>query len=59
MSAEIKGGNLIITLPINKSPERSSTGRSLVVAGTKGFVQTEAKVDDKIVSVSVNAIIKP
>ncbi|HEU4344087.1 MAG TPA: hypothetical protein VFU31_21235 [Candidatus Binatia bacterium] len=55
MQAEVKNGNLIITLPI--SPRPSKTGKTIVVAGTAGFAQTLATHDGKQISVSVNATI--
>lgn len=49
MQAEVKNGNLIITLPI--APRPSKTGKSLIVA------HTVAVHDGKPISVSVNAIV--
>lgn len=55
MQAEVKNGQLIITLPI--SPRPSKTGKSLIVASTNGFTHTVAVHDGKPISVSVNAIV--
>jgi hypothetical protein len=57
MQVEIKNGNLIITLPLNSSPSLSSTGKTLICAGTGGFVRSTAQINGKPVSVSVNAVI--
>ena len=55
-TAEIKDNNLVITIPLQK-PELSSTGKTYIVASTRGFAHTTAVVDGKPVSVSVNAYI--
>jgi hypothetical protein len=57
MKAEIKDDNLVITIPLNKSPNPSKSGKTLVVATTGGFMATTATVQDKPVKVSLNAII--
>jgi hypothetical protein len=60
MKAEIKGDNLIITIPINKDPQPSkSSGKTLTLASSGGFKDSEAKFKGKQVMVSVNAYIKP
>ena len=58
MTAKIENNQLIITLPLLDKPTPSTSGKSLVVAGTGGFTQTSATVQGKPVKVSVNAIIK-
>ena len=57
MKAEVKGKLLIIEIEL-ESPTLSSSGKSMVVASTHGFVKTSAVVDGKEVSLSINAIIK-
>ena len=57
MKTEIVGGNLVITLPINKTPVPSATGKTLVVASSHGNIKTEAKVDGKPITVGVNAYV--
>jgi len=56
MNAQIKDNKLVITLDLQK-PAPSKSGKTLVVAGTGGFVPTTAQVDGKPVKISVNAII--
>lgn len=56
LTAEIKGKNLVITLPTT-TPTLSSTGKSYGIASTKGFTQTDVMIDGKPVSINVNAII--
>lgn len=60
MKAEIKGDNLIITIPIDKNPKPSkSSGKTLTLASSGGFKDSGTKFKDKQVMVSVNAYIKP
>jgi hypothetical protein len=56
MSVSIKNGKLVIELPLQK-PTASKTGKSQIVATTKGFADTSAQVAGKPVRVAVNAII--
>jgi hypothetical protein len=58
IKAEIKGDNLIITLPLEKEPRPSTSGKTLVVATTHGNVQLGAEYKGKPVTIGVNAYIK-
>ena len=49
--------HLKIVLPIEQG-KVSTSGKTFIVAGTGGFMKTEAKVQGKEVSISVNATIK-
>ena len=58
MKAEIKDGNLVITLPVDtKDPPVSKSGKSRVVASTRGNVQTSLQIKGKNVTVGANAYI--
>ena len=57
MTAEIKDGNLIITIPLEK-PTPSASGKTFVVASSHGNMKTSAMIDGKQVIVGVNAYIK-
>lgn len=57
MKAEIKGKDLVITIPMNAEPKPSASGKSLVVASTSGNVQTDLKVKGKNVTIGLNAYI--
>jgi hypothetical protein len=57
MKVEIKGGNLIITIPVNKKPVPSGTGKTLIVASSRGNKETEAVVQGQNVVVGLNAYI--
>lgn len=58
MKAEIKGTDLVITIPMQK-PTPSASGKTLVVATSGGNQPTSATVEGKVVIVGVNAYIRP
>ena len=57
MKAEIKNGNLIITIPMQQ-PRPSASGKTMVVASTSGNVQTTAEVDGHPLVIGLNAYYK-
>lgn len=57
MKAEVKDGNLIITIPL-QAPAPSTSGKTLVVASSHGNTVTTATIDGKPIVVGVNAYIK-
>lgn len=57
LKAEIDGDKLIITIDMQK-PEKSASGKTLVVASTHGNVQTDVEVKGKPVTIGLNAYIK-
>ncbi len=57
MKVEIKGNELIITVEL-QAPTPSATGKTLVVASSRGNQVTTAMVDGKPVVVGLNAYIK-
>jgi hypothetical protein len=57
LTATIEDGFLIIRIPMNPTPVRSASGKTLVVASTHGNKQTEVEVDGKPVIVGVNAYV--
>ena len=57
MKVEIKGNELIITVEMQK-PTPSASGKTLVVASSRGNQVTTAMVDGKPVVVGLNAYIK-
>ena len=57
MQAQIKDGKLIITIPL-QAPTRSASGKTLVVASSRGNVETQAEVEGRRVTVGVNAYIR-
>ena len=56
MNATIENGMLVIRIPM-QTPTPSASGKTLVVASTKGNVMTSAMVDGQPVTVGVNAYI--
>lgn len=65
MTAEIKGGNLIITMPLDKKGKSPKTkpgkepSTNLIHASSAGFQETQAKVNDLPLYINVLAISKP
>ena len=59
-SCEIDAKAKTITIVMDLEPPRASaSGKTLVVASTRGNQATEATVDGKSVTVGLNAYIKP
>jgi len=56
MESRIEDGKLVIELPLEK-PRPSSTGKTLLVASTRGVQRTTARVKGKTISIVVNAFI--
>lgn len=56
MKAEIKNGKLIIEIDM-QPPTPSATGKTLVVASSRGNVATTATVNGKPVVIGLNAYI--
>ncbi len=56
MNATIEGNELVIRMPLQK-PTPSATGKTLVVASSRGNVKTSAQVDGKPITIGVNAYI--
>lgn len=56
MTAEIKNNQLILTLDLEE-PHESTSGKTLIVASSKGIVRTSATVHGETVHVGVNAFI--
>jgi hypothetical protein len=57
MQAKIEGNKLIITMDIENPPKPSATGKSLVIASSKGNKATAATVNGKPIIIGVNAYI--
>jgi len=55
MNATIKDGKLHLVLDIDPQPSKS--GKSIVVASTRGNVQTSCQHDKKNITIGVNAYI--
>jgi hypothetical protein len=57
MTVEIKGNKLCIEIDL-ETPTPSASGKTLVVASTRGNAVTDATVDGKPVTIGLNAYIK-
>jgi hypothetical protein len=53
----IENGELVIRLPLNKPPVPSASGKTLVVASTRGNQRTNAVIDGQPVIIGVNAYV--
>lgn len=58
MKAEIKSGNLVITIPLETEERESKSGKTIVVATTGGNKETDLKVKGKPVVIGLTAYIK-
>lgn len=60
LKAEIKGGNLVVVIPINdlNNLPLSAKGKSLVVASSYGNVATTVQVNGQPLIVGLNSYIK-
>lgn len=56
-SVTLEGDELVIRVPMNEKPEKSTSGKTLVVASTHGNKETDVVVEGKKVVVGVNAYI--
>ena len=55
MTAEIKGSNLIITIPFDPKGAPSASGKTTVHASTRGNSSTTVQVNGKTLVVGLNA----
>lgn len=58
MNVSIEKGELVIRIPMNKKPEKSTSGKSLVVASTHGNKTTDLEIQGQKVVIGLNAYIK-
>jgi hypothetical protein len=58
MTVEIRNNKLCIEIDLEK-PTRSASGKTLVVASTRGNVVTNAEVEGKPITIGLNAYIMP
>lgn len=57
MKVTIEGKELVIRIPMQIPPQPSATGKTLVVASSRGNKETDAVVQGKQVVVGLNAYI--
>lgn len=58
MKSKIKNGNLMIELPIEK-PRPSATGKTLLIASTRGVKRSSSRYNGRTVSIVANAFVYP
>lgn len=58
MDVQIRNGKLCIEIDL-ETPTPSASGKTLVVASTRGNVVTDVEVDGKPVTIGLTAYIKP
>ena len=54
---EIKGKNLIVTIEMEDPPKRSESGKSLVIASTRGLATSTTQCQGKPIVIGLNAFI--
>jgi hypothetical protein len=59
MKVAIIGGLMVIVLPLRNTIRKSKSGKTLVVASSRGNRKTSARVDKRPVIVNANAYIRP
>jgi hypothetical protein len=59
LTASIEGDYLVIKVPLNPTPVRSATGKTLVVASTHGNKETDVQIQGQPVFLGLNAYIYP
>jgi hypothetical protein len=57
LNVKIEGKELVIRIPMNETPQPSASGKTLVVASSRGNQQTDAVVNGERVVVGLNAYI--
>ena len=57
MQAEIKGKNLVVTIPLEEDPQPSASGKTKVVASSRGNVKTNLTYKGQPVTIGFNAYI--
>ena len=57
MKATIEGKELVIRIPMQTPPQPSASGKTLVVASTRGNKTSDVTVDGKQVVIGLNAYI--
>ncbi len=57
INVTVKDGRLLISIPVNAVPQPSASGKTLVVASTRGNLKTSVLVDGKPLTLGLNAYI--
>ena len=57
MQVTIEGNELVVRIPL-QAPTRSASGKTLVVASSRGNQETTAEINGKKITVGLNAYIR-
>ena len=57
MKIELTKGRLLISLKVRRKPKPSKSGKSLIIASTRGVRHSKVKIQGRRVSVNANAFI--
>lgn len=57
MKATIEKGELVIRIPVSDDPQPSATGKTLVVASSRGNIKTDVMIQGKPLTIGLNAYI--
>ena len=57
MKIEIKGTDVVITLPLNQPLSESKSGKSLMLASSNGIIPTLTQYQGKVVKCGVNVFV--
>ena len=58
MQVTIDKGMLVVSIPMDKEPRLSTSGKSLVVASSRGNQVSPLEIDGQALIVSVNAYVR-
>ena len=59
MQVQIRDNKLFIEIDIEEPPQPSASGKTIVVASTRGNVETDAEFDGKPLVLGLTAYVKP
>ncbi len=57
MKVSIENNELVIRIPVENPPQPSASGKTLVVASSRGNQKTDVLVDGKPITIGLNAYI--
>jgi len=57
MKVSIENNELVIRIPVENPPQPSASGKTLVVASSRGNVKTDVTIQGKPITIGLNAYI--
>lgn len=58
MKVSIENNELVIRIPVENPPQPSASGKTLVVASSRGNQKTDVEIMGKPITIGLNAYIK-